>query len=128
MRLIAIAFLALVLTGCSFFNTKPIEVSTTPIERIPLVLPEADRIYARDFDWIIITPENADKIFKELGKKGQPVALIGVTGDDYEILTLSNADKLQLITQLRAQINAYKNYYLAIEKRDAEHNQKLDEE
>lgn len=128
MRLIAIAFLALVLTGCSFFNTKPIEVSTTPIERIPLVLPEADRIYARDFDWIIITPENADEIFKELGKKGQPVALIGVTGDDYEILTLSNADKLQLITQLRAQINAYKNYYLAIEKRDAEHNQKLDEE
>ena len=126
MRLILISFLALVLTGCSFFNTKPIEVSTTPIERIPLVLPEADRIYARNFDWIIITPDNAEEIFKELGKKGRPVALIGVTGDDYKILKLSNADKLQLISQLRAQINAYKDYYIAVEKRDAEHNTKTD--
>lgn len=124
MRLIAIAVMLLVLSGCSLFHTKPIEVSTTPVERIPLVLPEADRIYKRDIKWIVITPENADEIFKALAKKGQPVALIGVTGDGYEVLTLSNADKLQLIAQLKAQIAAYKDYYIAVETRDEEHNKK----
>lgn len=128
MRLIAIALIAVLMTGCSLFNTKPIEVSTTPIERIPLVLPDVDQFHKRDIEWIIITPENAKKIFAELAKKGQPVALLGLTGDDYELYTLSNSDKLQLIRQLQAQIDAYRNYYIAIEKRVTEHNQKLEEE
>jgi len=128
MRLITILLVAIMLTGCSLFHTKEIEVSTSPIERIPLVLPEADVIYKRDYDWIIITPENADKVFAALSEKGQPVALIGLTGDDYEAFTLSTADKLQLIQQLKAQIDAYKNYYLAVEKRDDEHNKQLDAE
>ena len=128
MRLIAIALTLVLLTGCSLFNTKPIEVSTTPIERIPLVLPDVDLFHKRDIEWVIITPDNAEKVFAELAKKGQPVALLGLTGDDYELYTLSTSDKLQLIRQLQAQIEAYQNYYLAVEKRDTEHNKNAEEE
>ena len=119
MRLIIIALLSLtLLTGCSW--TRDLLVKTEPVDRIPLVLPEADEYSHRTVEWIIITPENAQEIFKELADTGRPIALIGLTGDEYELLSLNVADQQLLIKQLNAIINAYKEYYIAVEKRDAE--------
>lgn len=117
MRLFIVAILSLtLLTGCSW--TKDLLVKTEPIERIPLVLPEVDLYKHRQLEWHVITPENADKVFASLQKKGLPIALIGMNGDDYELLALNTSDQQVLIKQLNSIIKAYKMYYIAVEKRD----------
>jgi len=128
MKLILIAFLTITLTGCSWFNTKPIVIHSKPVDRIPLILPNVDRLYKRETKWIVITPDNADEVFASLRKSGLPIAIIGVTGEGYKILGASNGDKMQLIKQLQSQINAYKKYYIAVEERDEAHNIKAEEE
>ena len=84
------------------------------------MLPEADEYSHRKVEWTIITPENAQEIFADLRNTGRPIALIGLTGDEYELLSLNVADQQLLIKQLNAIIKAYQEYYLAVEKRDAE--------
>jgi len=126
MKIIILAIVALLLVGCG--NTAPIQVSSKPVDRIALTLPAVDRIYSRDVKWIVITPENAEAVFEKLKKTGQPIAIIGVTGDGYEILALSNGDKQVLIRQLQAQIKAYKSYYIAVEERDEKHNDDVKKE
>ena len=127
MKILSIIILSFLLSGC-FGTTKPLVVKTEPIKRIPLVLPAPDEYFPREVKWIIITPDNAKKIFAMLKKSGQPVAIIGVDGEGYKLLALNNSDKLKFIKQLQAQIQAYKNYYIAVEKRDAEINKKAKEE
>ena len=119
MKLIITLILSLtLLTGCSW--TRDLLVKTEPVDRIPLVLPEADEYFHRPVEWVIITPENANKIFADLRKTGRPVAIIGLTGDQYEVLSLNVGDQQQLIKQLNIIIDAYKEYYIAVEKRDSE--------
>lgn len=117
MRLFIIALLSLtLLTGCSW--TKDLLVKTKPVERIPLVLPDADLYHHRQIEWHVITKDNAEAVFAELRKTGKPIALIGLDGDDYELLALNTSDQQLLIKQLNAIIEAYKSYYIAVEKRD----------
>lgn len=117
MRLFLIALLSLTLvTGCSW--TKDLLVKTEPIERIPLVLPDVDRYHSNPIEWIIITEKNSKDVFAALKKKGQPIAIIGMTGDDYELLALNTSNQQVLIKQLNAIIKAYKTYYIAVEERD----------
>lgn len=126
MRIFLVAILSLfLLTGCSW--TKDLVVKTEPVKKIPLVLPEADKYSHRNIDWIIITPENAEEVFANLKKKGQPVVIIGLTGEDYEKLALNMGDTQALIKQLKSIISAYEKYYIAVEKRDTEHNKKADQ-
>ena len=124
MKIILLLILAISLQGC-FWNTKPITIVSKPITRIPLIIPDIDIYSHRNIDWITITPENAKEMFAEIKKRGLPLAIIGVTGEGYELLTLNDGDRQVLIKQLLAQISAYKKYYIVIEKsREEESNQK----
>ena len=117
MKLFIIALLSLtLLTGCSW--TKDLLVKTKPVERIPLTLPDTDRYHHRPIEWIVVTIENADEVFKQLQNDGKPIAIIGLSGDDYELLALNTSDQQVLIKQLKSIIAAYKTYYIAVEKRD----------
>lgn len=117
MRLFIVAILSLtLLAGCSW--TRDVQIKTKPVERIPLVLPEADLYHHRPIEWVVVTKENAVEVFAQLAKEGKPVAIIGLAGDNYELLSLNTSDQQVLIKQLNATINAYKMYYIAVEKRD----------
>ena len=117
MKIILIALLSLtLLSGCSW--TRDIMVKSKPVDRIPLILPEADIYSNREVTWKIITEENASEVFAEIQKRGQAGALIGLTGDQYKQLTLNVGDQQLLVKQLNAIINAYKAYYNKVEKRD----------
>jgi len=101
MKLFLVVLLSLtLLSGCSW--TRDIQIKTKPVERIPLVLPEADLYHHRSIEWVVITKENAAAVFAQLAKEGKPIAIIGLAGDDYELLAL----------------NTNKTYYIAVEKRD----------
>jgi len=117
-NLFSVLLIIMMLSGCSW--TRDLLVKTEPVERIPLVLPEPDRYVHRELKWIVVTADNVNQVFAQLHKQGKPVAIIGLAGDDYELLSLNISDQQVLIKQLNAVIKAYKTYYIAVEKRDSD--------
>lgn len=93
-------------------KTQPIEISTTPVTKPVLVLPEADPIKNRPVEWIIITRENYEQVFAKLEREGKSVVLFGVTDTGYENLALNLNDIRTHIQQKNAIIVAYQNYYI----------------
>jgi hypothetical protein len=108
--IILAAIAALSVTACA---TTPITVTSKPVEKTPLVLPSVDRYYHQNVNWIVITKENAAEVFAMLQKKGQSLAIIGVTGDSYKTLAINGAGIQTLIKQLKAIAEAYDAYYKA---------------
>ena len=101
---------ALLLTSCSSIPWL-LEFNTKPIEREKLVLPSVDKFNSREVEWIVLTPENVEEVFKELESSGQEIVLFALKGDDWESLTLNLADIMKLVQQQKSIIAAYKNYY-----------------
>lgn len=112
------------LGGCSLFGTKPVKIESKPVERIPLAVPSVDPYKHRSVKWIIVTPENAEKVFAELKKKGHPIVLFALTDKGYQALALNTGDQIKITRQMQAVIEAYKKYYLKVEERDKQHNEK----
>ena len=111
--------LSLSLIGCSSLKRQlpeVVEIKTKPVKRPELVLPNADQIDQRDITWVVITPNNHSKVFDNLKKTGDDLALFGLTGDDYGKLGLNISDIRMYIGQQQAIIQAYKNYYIESEK------------
>jgi uncharacterized lipoprotein YajG len=102
---------ALLISGCST-PTKPIEISTSPVQKPELVLPQADAIVNRPVQWLVITPENYEQVFADLEKSGQDVVLFGLTAKGYENLSLNANDVRTYMQQQNAIIVAYRNYYI----------------
>lgn len=102
-------FLVLSLTACD--STKKIEVISSPIERVPLNLPPVDRVTLDEIEWILITPDNAEKVWADIEKKKYDIVLFGLTDRGYESLSVNIAKLKQLVTQQKAVIAAYKRYY-----------------
>lgn len=113
MKIVAVLLLVIFLAGC---NTNPIQVSTTPVEKAPLILPAIDQFRARDVNWFIITPENYQKVISELQASGQNVALFAITDKGYEALSLNLTDIQTIIRQQQAIIAAYQDYYIPKEE------------
>jgi len=103
------------LGGCSLLSLGPkpqvIEVSSKPVDKPTLTLPNADELNLRDVDWVIITPENFEEAVAELEKTGRPVAFFALTDKGYENLGLNLSDLRAYIQQQQAIIAAYKGYY-----------------
>jgi len=105
--------LAILISGCSLLDSKPdsVNVSTEPVEKPGLELPEADEINLRDVEWQLITPENAEEIFTEVEETGRPVVFFSLTDKGYENLGLNISDIRAYIQQQKTIIAAYESYY-----------------
>jgi len=125
MKYLLIAILGFALVGCST-PIKQIEVSTKPIKRPELIVPQLDPIKQNKVEWIVITEENAEEVWERLRKMKVDVALLGVTDEGYEALSLNFAETQRIIRQYKAIIAAYEAYYIDAETAltDAENNQK----
>lgn len=93
-------------------TTKPIEISTTPVSRPELTLPNVDELNLKTVTWTVITVENFEEKIAELKASGQPLVLFAVTADGYEALSLNLNDLRSQVEQLNAIIVAYRNYYV----------------
>ena len=101
-----------------------------------------DKIKLDDISWVLITPENAEKVWADLEKKKYDIVLFGLTDKGYENLSVNLAKIKQMVLQQKAVIAAYRNYYdkqsIEIEKQQqnleeikkeaAKKNKKADEE
>jgi hypothetical protein len=107
---------ALLLSGCSFLPSfgepvQKIETVKVEVEKPRLDLPNPQPVKLQDVKWVIVTRENAEEVFAELEKSGQPVALFALTAGGYEALALNIADiKTYLATQKEILVQ-YRNYY-----------------
>ena len=116
-RILLIAtFLLPLISGCSILpkwgsDVKPIEVKTVAVEKTRLNLKDPPPLEARDVQWIVITPENAEAVFKRLQDENIDVVLIGLTDVGYERLSLTMAEIKNYIAQQKAIIVKYKEYY-----------------
>ena len=102
------------LTGCaSIFgpSVKQIETVKVEVSKPALNLPNPEPLSLRETKWVVITKENADKIFEELEAKGQPVALFALTADGYEALSINIADIKTFIGTQKEIIIQYRDYY-----------------
>ena len=98
-----------ILSACS--KPEVLEVSTRPVDRPTLSLPDADEINIRDVRWFILTEENFSDKMKELKDTGRPVAFFALDGEGYENLSLNLSDLRAYIQQQQAIIGAYQDYY-----------------
>ncbi len=118
------------LAGCAGTQKEPVEalrIDAKPLERPALNLPPIDQVRARDVEWIIITPENADQVFADIRDGGDAVVVFALTPEDYENLSLNTREALQIILQQQAVINGYRRYYLTTSREIDEHNRSLNE-
>ena len=116
--------LVLSLGGCSSFLPEVTIYSSEPVERPLLILPESEITEMRGVDYIVVTEENVDEVWRELEASGKPIVLFALTHDGYEALALNNADIIRFLSEQRAVIIAYKEYYEKADKAIGDANDK----
>lgn len=109
-RILSILLILPLISGCASLIPR-VEVKTTAVERTKLNLPDPTPLSGRDVKWVVITPENAEQVWKDLKEKNVDLVLFGLTDVGYEQLSLSMAEIRNFITQQRIIILKYKEYY-----------------
>jgi len=116
MKLLLLLLTSLMLTGCSVFGisfsrSKPVEIVTNEVERERLNLEMPEPLSIPSAEWILITPDNAERVWEDLKKEGEHQVLFGVTSDGYEQLSFGMVDIRNYIATQRLIIARYKEYY-----------------
>lgn len=116
------------LSGCASFMPEVTKYSTEPVERPLLVLPESEIINMKDVDYIVVTRENVEEVWAELEASGKSIVLFALTHEGYENLALNNADIIRYLSEQKAVIIAYKEYYEKADKAIGDANDKNSKE
>lgn len=106
-----IAFLVLVLTGCSSFQQEKIVTKEVLVEKVPLELEMPKPVEWKDFEFIVVTPDNYEQVVDKLRISGKSVALFAVDEKSYANLTLVVNDMKRYIGEQKIIIVEYKKYY-----------------
>ena len=105
------------INGCSIVpkfwgdDVKPIEVKQVAVERIKLNIESPKPLQPEKIEWVVITPDNVDKVWKKLKSKNKDLVLFGLTDDGYEKLSINMAEIRNFINTQRIIILKYKDYY-----------------
>jgi hypothetical protein len=90
---------------------KPITVSTVPLEKTPLALPDPAPLRTKPIEWIIVTPDNADAVWQRIAENDDDVVVFALTADGYQQLAVTIAELRNLIATQRVMIQKYREYY-----------------
>ena len=105
---IILASSLLFITGCS---TKTIDIKTTESQRTKLNLSEPNAVNLKDVNFLIITEQNSNVVFKQLETSNKDKVLIGLTDEDYIKMSENLLELKRYIIEQRKIINSYKEYY-----------------
>ena len=97
------------LTSCS--GVKKLSIFKEEVPRAKLDLEKPTPLQLEELQWIIITSENAEEVFKKLEEKGIDPVLWGLTDKDFELLAKNFArirNQLKITNDL---LDKYKEYY-----------------
>lgn len=102
---------AISLVSCGSSTTESIEISTIPVEKPILTVPNADELNLRSIEWTIITKDNFEEKITDLFSQGEAVVFFALTAQGYENLSLNINDLRTHIEQKNSIIYAYRRYY-----------------
>ena len=111
-------FIITFLTSCS--AVKTLEIFKEEVPRAKLNLEKPTPLELENLQWIIITSENADEVFKKLEEQGIDPVLWGLTDKDFELLAKNFArirNQLMITNDL---LDKYKEYYETEDIKDGE--------
>ena len=97
------------LTSCS--GVKELSIFKEEVPRAELNIEKPTPLELEELQWIIITSENAEEVFKKLEEKGIDPVLWGLTDKDFELLAKNFArirNQLKITNDL---LDQYKEYY-----------------
>ena len=97
------------LTSCS--GVKELSIFKEEVPRVELNIEKPTPLELEELQWIIITSENAEEVFKKLEEKGIDPVLWGLTDKDFELLAKNFArirNQLKITNDL---LDQYKEYY-----------------
>ena len=114
LSLILITFL----TSCS--AVKTLEIFKEEVPRAKLNLEKPTPLELENLQWIIITSENADEVFKRLEEKGIDPVLWGLTDKDFELLAKNFARIRNQLMVTNNLLDKYKEYYETEDIKDGE--------
>lgn len=112
MRLKTLAALSalLMISGCSFFESKPqpVEIRTIeiPIKVVHPALPRELELKSPQF--MVVSKENIDEFLKEMEDRNGLV-FIAITIDDYELMSYNVQELKRYIEQLKQVVVYYRN-------------------
>ena len=98
-----------ILAGCSSPAPMVVEKPIL-VDRPSLMIQVPQPAEQYDFEWVVITKDNAEARFKELEAKGV-VVLFALTPNGYQNLSMGGAELRRYIQQQQSVIAAYKAYY-----------------
>jgi hypothetical protein len=104
------------LGGCASWGlfgkrVEPITVSTVPLEKTPLALPDPAPLKSKPIRWVVITPANAEAVWERLAQDDDEVVVFALTADGYQQLAVTIAELRNLIATQRVIIQKYREYY-----------------
>ena len=116
LQILTLSLLSISLSGCASLNLfgpreKPITVSTVPLEKTPLALPDPAPLRTKPIEWVIITPDNAEAVWKRIAENDDDVVVFALTADGYQQLAVTIAELRNLIATQRVIIQKYRDYY-----------------
>ena len=113
-NLILILLVTVNLQGCALLAwnaVKPVEIQKKAVERTPLNLADPPPLKPGAPMWLVITPENQERVFADLKAKNVDLVLFALTDDGYEELAVDIAQIRAFIAQQREIIARYREYY-----------------
>ena len=110
--------LTIFLTSCS--GVKELSIFKEEVPRAKLNLEKPSPLELENLQWIIITSENADEVFKKLEEKGIDPVLWGLTDKDFELLAKNFAQIRNKLVETNALLDKYKEYYETEDDKDGE--------
>ena len=110
--------LTIFLTSCS--GVKELSIFKEEVPRAKLNLEKPTPLELENLQWIIITSENADEVFKKLEEKGIDPVLWGLTDKDFELLAKYFARIRNQLMVTNNLLDKYKEYYETEDIKDGE--------
>ena len=109
MRISILLIVVLLLSGCS--SIKKLDIFTVEVERQPLALEKPVIKELEKLNWIIITSENADEVFKKIEEQGVDPVVFGLNDNDFQLLAKNFAHIRAHMMKQNVMIDEYKKYY-----------------
>ena len=109
MRISILLIVVLLLSGCS--SIKKLDIFTMEVERQPLALEKPVIKELEKLNWIIITSENAEEVFKEMEEQGVDPVIFGLNDNDFQLLAKNFAHIRAHMMKQNVMIDEYKKYY-----------------
>jgi len=101
--------LSIFLTNCS--GVKQLSIFKEEVKRQELNLDKPTPLQLEQIQWIIITSENAEEVFKKMEEQGLDPVLFGLSDEDYQLIAKNFAQIRNQLKLTNDILDKYKEYY-----------------